>query len=110
LALHAEKRGPARSAKVRKSRLTGFPDAEVFPLDYQEFAVRYGKDIIESNAKAIVLATKEQVAEVKALLENVRVSEEEIQKWFTKASVDDWSELTSEQITKCINALKGKIK
>jgi hypothetical protein len=110
LALHAQKRGPARTANVRKSRLLGFPDADSFALDYQEFATRYGKDIIESKAKVIILATPEQVTEVKALLENVRISEDEIQKWFTKAGVESWQEMTSEQITKCIGFLKGKVK
>lgn len=110
LALHAQKRGPARTAVVRKSRLTGFPDADSFALDYQEFAQRYGKDIIESHGKNIVLATPERVTEVAALLENVRISEEDIQKWFNKASVENWSEMTQEQITKCINHLKGKVK
>lgn len=110
LCLHAQKRGPARTATIRKSRLTGFPDAESFTLDYREFADRYGKDIIESQAKAIVLADPTQVSEVKSLLENVRVSDEDIQKWFTKAGVDSWAEMTADQITKVIAFLKGKVK
>jgi hypothetical protein len=110
LALHAQKRGPARMAVVKKSRLTGFPDADSFSLDYQEFAARYGKDIIEAKTKAIELAKPEQVTEVKTLVENVRITEEEIQKWFTKAEVDSWEEMTTEQIAKCISFLKGKVK
>ena len=109
LCLHAEKKGPQRTAKVRKSRLIGFPDQDVFPLDYHTFAQRYGQDVIESESKAIKLATKEQVAKVKELLENVRVSEDEVQKWFTKAGVESWDEMTAEQISKVTEFLKKKV-
>ena len=109
LCLHAEKKGPQRTAKVRKSRLIGFPDQDVFPLDYQTFAERYGKDVIESEAKAIKLATKEQVSKVKELLENVRVSDDDVQKWFTKAGVESWDEMTAEQISKVTDFLKKKV-
>jgi hypothetical protein len=110
LAIHAEKRGPARTAKVRKTRLLGFPDGDVFDLSYTAFSERYGKDIIEATAKPIVLASAEQVAEVKALLENVRIADEDVAKWFTKAGVETWAEMTNEQIAKCIGFLKGKVK
>jgi hypothetical protein len=110
LAMQAEKRGPQRTFRVRKSRLQGFPDAETFPLDYQEFSKRYGKDIIEKAVAPIVLATPVQVGEINSLLEIFKLSEDEIGKWFTKAGVEKWEEMTSDQITKCINFLKSKIK
>lgn len=108
--LQASKRGPKREVTVRKSRLTGFPDADVMPLDYKEFAERYGKDVINKAATQIVLASSEQVAEIKQLLEVVKIAEEDITKWFTKASVDRFDDMTTEQISKCITFLKGKVK
>lgn len=107
--LQAAKRGPAREAKVRKSRLIGFPEAEVFSLDYPSFSERYGKDIIEKAASPVVIASPEEVAEIGRLLEIVKMSEDEITKWFNKAGVENWKEMTREQITKCIAHLKGKI-
>jgi hypothetical protein len=109
LTLHIQKRGNSRVAVPKKSRLLGFPEGESFTWSYDEFAKRYGKDIIESQVKTITLATDEQVAEVKRLLEVVKISEEEIGKWFTKFAVSSWSEMETTNIDKAINYLKGKV-
>lgn len=109
LCLHIEKRGPARMARVRKSRLLGFPDGDTFPLEYRDFALRYGVDIIEKKADVLVLASTEEVSRVKTLLDNVRVTEEEIAKWWTKAGVEGWSEMTGDQIRKVISFLQAKV-
>lgn len=109
LTLQAVKRGPARVAIVRKSRLTGFEDQAQFPLDFSEFATRYGKDFIEAAPKQIVLANKDQLAEIRRLLETVKVTEQEIEKLFTKASVDRWEELTTEQAAATVAWLSKKV-
>lgn len=109
LNLQVVKRGPSRIAVVKKSRLLGFPDLEQFPLDYDEFANRYGRDYIESATKQITFATGEQVGEILRLLSVVKVSEDEVQKVWTKASVESWNELSTEQATSTINWLKKKI-
>lgn len=108
--LHIVKRGPARTAIVRKSRLTGFPDGEQFPLDFETFSKRWGKDIIEQAPKVITLATPDQVREVGALLDSIKIEPETVEKWFTKAGVVTFAEMTTEQITGCISFLKKKIK
>lgn len=110
LCLEIAKRGPARTARVRKSRLLGFPDADVFPWSYDDFAARYGKNIIEAKSKAIVLATPEQVLEVTRLLDTIKVEAETVEKWFDKAGVEKWEEMSTDQINKAIAFLKGKIK
>lgn len=109
LTLMVQKFGADRKALVRKSRLTGFPEGERFVLDYPDFSARYGKDFIEASQSTITLATPEQVAEVKRLLEVVRVPDEDILKGFTKAKVESWDEMTSEQITVWLNFLKKKV-
>lgn len=109
LSVHVVKRGPSRLAIVKKSRLTGFPDAEQFPLEYFEFAARFGKENVEGEVGTIVLALPEQVAEVIKLLDLVKITDSEVEKWFSKANVSQWSEMTGEQITGCINHLKKKI-
>lgn len=109
LTLQAVKRGPARIAIVKKSRLLGFPDLENFPLEYADFATRYGKDYIEAESTQIILATGEQVAEINRLLSVVKVTEAEIEKVWTKAGVDSWAELSTEQAEQTITWLKKKI-
>lgn len=110
LSLHIQKRGDSRVAVPRKSRLIGFAEGVAFPWSYDEFATRYGKDVIERKSKTIELATEQQLAQLKLLLENVKMSDEEIQKWFNKAKVEKWEEMSTETIEKCIDYLKGKIK
>lgn len=108
LNLHIQKRGASRVAVVKKSRLTGFPDATTLPWAYPEFAERYGRDIIERGAAQIVLATSEQVAEVTRLLAVVRTPDEDVAKWFNKAGVTAFSEMEQSTVNKIITYLKAK--
>jgi hypothetical protein len=109
LAVQAVKRGPQRLAVVKKSRLTAFPDADVFPLDYAEFAARHGKETVEGDVATVALATPDQIAEVRKLLELVRVAEADIEKGFNKAGVSSWEEMTTEQIAAWQSFLRKKI-
>lgn len=109
LAVQAVKRGPQRLAIVKKSRLSAFPDGDSFPLDYAEFAARHGKETVEGDVGAITLALPEQIAEVKKLLEIVKVSDADIQKGFDKVGVNDWAEMTTEQIDSWLKFLRKKI-
>lgn len=109
LTLRAERRGPDRVAVVRKSRLLGFPDCDVLPLDFSEFAKRYGRDAIESDVQTITLASPEQVQEIKRLLDIVKVSEGEVEKLMTKAGADSWAEFSTEQASSTIEWLKKRI-
>jgi hypothetical protein len=98
-----------RHANVGKSRLTGFPEGARFDWSYAEFAARYGRDVIEREVKQIVVASEEQIAEVRRLLEIVKLPDGTIGKWFTAAGVEDWAEMDSDKINACINSLKGKL-
>lgn len=106
LCLNIIKAGPTRTARVRKSRLTGFPDASVFPWSYQEFAKLYGKDVIEKKTEALTLATEEQLAEVKKLLSVVKLPEGQEDKWLKQANVDGWEEMETARIQKAIEHIK----
>lgn len=109
LTLQVMKRGPQRVAIVRKSRLTGFPDAEQFPLEYADFSARYGRDFIEAEPKLITLATPEQVAEIERLLSIVKIPEADVEKWMTKAKASTFAEVTSEQADGIISLLNKKL-
>lgn len=109
LAVQAQKRGPQRVAIVRKSRLQPFPDGDTFELSYGEFAARHGKEVVEAEAGTIQLASPAQVTEVTKLLALIAIPQTDIDKWFNKANVENWQEMTSDQIQSCINFLKKKI-
>lgn len=98
-----------RSANIGKSRLTGFPEGTKIDWSYPEFAARYGKDVIEKAAAPVILATAEEVAEVTHLLTVVKTPDGVVEKWFTKAGVESFDEMSSETIQACIQHLKGKL-
>ena len=109
LILNIIKTGATRRAKIGKSRLTGFPEGETFEWTYDIFAQRYGKDVIEQEAKRIVLATPEQTAEIADLLSRVKVADDWAEKCFKKANVEDWAEMDTETIQKVIDSLRAKL-
>jgi hypothetical protein len=56
-----------------------------------------------------VLATAEQVIELKRLIELLKVPSEDVQKWIDKADAETLDEMQSQQIDKCIKFLNSKI-
>jgi hypothetical protein len=94
---------------VKKSRIDSLPQDDSMPLSYEKFADVYGSDIIEAPVVPADLATDEQIAKVKKLVEILNVEEDQIAKWFKKADVDDWFEMTSKQIESLIEVLNKKI-
>lgn len=101
--------GKNRRFRVKKSRITEFPVGESFPLDYKKFASMYGEEIINGDVRPFILATQDQVYEMNALLEVVKISADEIGKWFKQAGVSAWEEMSSDTIEKCITFVKKKI-
>jgi hypothetical protein len=110
LALQVSKRGPSRKATVKKTRLLGFPEGEAFDLDYETFAVRYGKDIIEKAASQVILASAEQVAEINRLVDLLKVESTVIEKWLDKAGAESFAEFNTTQAAKIIESLNAKLK
>lgn len=109
LAMAIAKQGNSRIARVRKSRLGAFPDADNMPWSYDEFARRYGRDIIEKKSMQLVLATEDQVAEIGKLLETVKVPDNWQDKIFKAANVEAWSDMDTDKIAKSIDYLKERI-
>jgi hypothetical protein len=107
LALNIAKEGSARVARVRKSRLTGFPDGASFPWSYEEFSTRYGKDVIEKEGGHIELATADQLAELHRVLKAVTLPPDQQEKWFKAAKVSSFEEMDAEKVIKIINYAKG---
>ncbi len=109
LAFQVQKQGKGRYAITKKSRLLGFPEGERFELDFIQFAERYGKDIIEKESAPIVLATAEQVAEIKRLVDLLKIDQETQDKWLEKANAENFSEFNTDQAAKIIEALNKKL-
>jgi AAA domain len=107
LALNIAKEGSQRVARVRKSRLLGFPDSSAFPWSYEEFASRYGKDVIEKEGQHIELATKEQLVELRGALELVTLPPDQTEKWFKAAKVSSFEEMDAAKVSKLISYVKG---
>lgn len=98
-----------RFATIGKSRLIGFKEGDMFDFTYEEFAKRYGRDVIEKAVKLIVLATPDQVTEVTKILEVAPLPDGMIEKWLAKAGVESFAEMDNATITKCIEFLKGRL-
>lgn len=98
-----------RYANIGKSRLKGFPEGQRIDWNYDEFANRYGREIIEGDVVQITLASADEVAEVNRLLDTVKVDPGIVEKWLNKAGAETFSEMGSEQIQACITHLKGRL-
>lgn len=97
LTLLAQKRGNSRVAIVKKSRLEGFPEGECFPLDFAEFAHRYGKEIISDRVTPLAIAKPEVVAEIKRMITLLQISDEQVDRWLDRCNADCLEEITQQQ-------------
>jgi len=109
LLLNIVKLGGSRKAKIGKSRLLGFPETTLFGWSYAEFAERYGKDVIEREAAPLQLATPEQIAEMKRLLDVVKLPDDWQEKTFKKAEIEAWEEIDADKMDAIIKMLKGRL-
>ena len=113
LVLRISKIGEGDNAKrfmhVGKSRLAEFKEGNRFDWSYEEFADRYGRHALEKAAKQIMLATDDQVTEVRHLLGVVKVPEDWSEKCFKRANVEDWPEMETNIIAKVIDSLKSRV-
>ncbi len=110
LVFEIQKRGKDRIGLIKKSRIEQFPDGESFPFSYDEIAKRYGREVLERDAIAQELASKEQVVEINRLIDLIKVPPEMYQKWLDKASSEGFEEMPHDAIQKCIDYLQSKIK
>ncbi len=108
LVLNIVKTGDTRKAFVKKSRLSQFPEGTSFEWSYDSFAKIYGKDIIETEAKPVVLATDEQIKEVTRLLSLVKLDQSTKDKWIDEHK-DDLSEVESDKVAGIIEHLNNKV-
>lgn len=109
LALQIVKQGKTRKAKVVKSRLEQFPDADIFDWSFAEFASRYGEDVIVGESVPVIIATPEQIRRLQTLVEALHVPGEVTGKWLEKAGVEAFEEMDTQTIQKCIMHLEQRL-
>lgn len=109
LSLRIVKTGPVRTARVGKSRIQEFKTGETFPWSFEDFAERYGQEVMESASAQLVLASAEQVQRVEGLAETLKLDPATKAKWFNAAGVSNWREMTSDTIDSCIERLAETI-
>jgi len=80
-----------------------------FEWSYENFLKYYGADVIQRAAVPVVMASAEQIAEIKHLLGTVNIEDAEVNKWLAKADVDSFEEMNSETIDKCIQFVRKKL-
>src|SRR5205823_6510377 len=109
LVIELGKKGKKRMGRVVKTRIETFPDEDVFEWSYDAIKRRWDSQTLERPANVVQLATSQQVAEMTQLLSVVRLPEGLVEKWFSKANVDDWEDMPAEAMSKCIDYVKSRI-
>jgi hypothetical protein len=99
-----------RAGIVRKTRVEGLPEGETFPFSYAEIAKRYGAAVLERKAEAQELATAEQVKTLARLVELLKVDEDVVEKWLSKAQATAFGEMPAAAAQKCIEWCEARVK
>lgn len=97
-----------RTATVRKTRLEQFSDGSVFDWSYESFSQKYGKEIMEGMVAPVVVATPEQIKELRDLMQIVRLPDDWEEKCLKKADVDRFEEMDSDKVKAAIDYLRNK--
>src|SRR3954467_15633534 len=80
LVVELTRKGKKRMGKVVKTRIDTFPDDDVFEWSYESIKQRYDAATLEREANAMALASAQQVAEIQALCNVVRLPEGLVEK------------------------------
>lgn len=102
--------GSKRFATIAKSRIEAFPVGQDIELTVETFRKLYGAAIIDEDVTPIVLATPEQLLEIKRIVDLLKISEEDLDKWLAKAQAVELDDLSKENATKFLEFLTKKLK
>ena len=98
-----------RTAKVIKTRLEAFPDEELFEWTYDAIRKRYGAGILEKAAEPVRLADPRKVAQLREIIDLVRLPDGLIEKWFSKANVDRFEDMPADVLEKCLDYVRDRL-
>ena len=80
----------------------------LFRSAYEDFAIRYGKDVMEKDTKQLILATEEQLAELDKLFKKATLPEGIKDKWFTAANVSSFEEMDCDKVASIVTLINNK--
>lgn len=95
---------------VRKTRVEGLPEGDTFPFSYAEIAKRYGADVLERRAEAQELATPAQVKTLTRLVELLKLEDDVVDKWLSKAQASSFEEMPAAAAQKCVEWCEASVK
>jgi AAA domain len=102
--------GTKRFATIAKSRIDAFPAFTDINLDFPTFEKLYGASVIDEEVAPIILSTPEQVDQIKKLVEAIRITEEEMDKYLAKLQATEIEDLSKENATKLLEYLTKRSK
>lgn len=107
--LHLALNVTVNGAKVVKTRLGGFPLGATFPWSFKEVEKRCGDGVMLRPAAPVELASAAEVAEVKRLLEVVKIDPNWESDAFEKAGVSSWEQMDRDKVLACRNFLSDRV-
>ena len=110
LVCQSRRLGATASMTVTASRYKQFPIGNTVPMEYKAFAQIYGQEIIEKPSEPVVPLTEDQLAEIKRLVDLLKIPEDAIDKWLTKSKVSEVEDLSKDQANALLEDLNKKLK
>jgi len=109
--LHLRQQGNSKKAFIEKSRYPQVKLGEMidFQNGFETIREIFGEDIFKDESLTEELATIDQIAECKRLIQLCNISDETVQKWCIKAEAQSLDEMNTKIIQKCIDALKNQL-
>lgn len=109
--LNLRREGNSKKAFVEKSRYPQMKFGETidFQDGFETMKKIFGEVIFQDESIVEVLASAEQITEVKRLVQVLSISEEVVQKILIKGESQNWEEMNSKLVQKCIDNFKLKL-
>lgn len=109
--LNLRQQGNSKKAFVEKSRYPQLPTGAIIDFDngYEVIKETFGEDIFTNESVVEKLASQEQISELKRLISDLNVSDENVQKLLIKADSQRIEEINTDIIQKYIDGLKARV-
>ncbi len=105
LVLELQRYGQARKGFVRKTRLDGFPDGDLFDWSFDELATRCPEIDLKQAAEPVAMASDAQIVRMQHLVGDTGF---DVSPWLKKAGATTFGDMTADVIAKCISHLETK--
>jgi hypothetical protein len=109
--LNLRQHGSSKKAFVEKSRYPQIKLGELIDFNdgYETVKSIFGSCIFDDESVAEVLATPDQITEVKRLIQVLSIPDETVQKILIKGQAQSLDEMSGENVQKCIDNFKSRL-